>query len=150
LPVNPSTQHCSSMPSMEYVWLCIVLDALGYPQAATSLLCDNTCAVGLANRTLKPKRSKATLMRYHWVRERVQSREFDVTFLAGSKNIADFFTKPLPAPKHKELHALLMAPSPSLSSSVAPPAAGYRRSNNVFDVLGMEEDDDGYFISSKR
>ncbi len=87
-------------------------------------------------------------MRYHWVRERVQSGEFDVTWLAGSKNIADFFTKPLPAPNHKELQALLMAPSPSLSSSVAPTAAGYRRSNNVFDVLGMDEDDDASSVAS--
>ncbi len=93
------------------VWLRAVLEALGYSQPSTRLLCDNTCAVGLANKSLKPKRSKAILMRYHWVRERVQSGEFVVTWLAGSKNIADFFTKPLPTPKHKEIQALLIAPS---------------------------------------
>ncbi len=94
------------------VWLRVVLDALGYPQSSTSiLLYDNTCAVGVANKSLKPKRSKPILMRYHWVRERVQSGEFDVAWLAGSKNIADFFTKPLPTAKHKEIQALLMEPS---------------------------------------
>jgi hypothetical protein len=56
------------------------LRELGYPQPSTSLLRDNTCAVGLANDYLKPKRSKAILMRYHWVREqRVQSEDFGVT-----------------------------------------------------------------------
>ena len=130
------------------VWLRIVLDALGYPQAATSLLCDNTCAVGLANKSLKPKRSKAILMRYHWVRERVQSGEFVVTWLAGSKNIADFFTKPLPTPKHKEIQALLMAPSvvaPRVSSTAAAVEVKQqqmqRQSSNIYEVLSEEEEE---------
>ena len=132
------------------VWLRVVLDALGYPQPATSLLCDNTCAIGLANKSLKPKRSKAILMRYHWIRERVQSGEFVVTWLPGDKNIADFFTKPLPTPKHKEIQALLMAPSvtatlpSSFAAAVRPKATGGYRcySDNIYDVLAMEDDED--------
>ena len=87
-------------------------------------------------------------MRYHWVRERVQSGEFVVTWLAGSKNIADFFTKPLPTPKHKEIQALLMAPSvvaPRVSSTAAAVEVKQqqmqRQSSNIYEVLYEEEEE---------
>ncbi len=131
------------------VWLRVVLDALGYPQPSTSLSCDNTCAVGLANnnKSLKPKRSKAILMRYHWVYEQVQSGEFDVTWLAGSKNIADFFTKPLPTAKHKEIQALLMAPTEPVVAAPNGPTqrqhvTSQTSTNNIFDALYDEDKDD--------
>ena len=40
---------------------------LGFPQQATVGTSDNKCAVGLCNGTVKPKRSKAMDMRFHWV-----------------------------------------------------------------------------------
>jgi hypothetical protein len=41
-----------------------VLADLGYPQPPTTILCDNTTAIGLANDNIKMKRSKAIDMRF--------------------------------------------------------------------------------------
>ncbi len=73
---------------------------LGYPQGATTLICDNKCAVGIAENTLKLKRSKTIDMRYHWIRDQVHLKNFFVTWQAGSSNLADFFTKAHPVHHH--------------------------------------------------
>ena len=48
------------------------LNDMGYPQPPTTILCDNTSAIGLANDTIKQKRSKAIDMRFHWIRDRIR------------------------------------------------------------------------------
>jgi hypothetical protein len=73
---------------------------IGYPQNATPIVCDNTCAVGIANDTCKLKRLKAIDMRFHWVRDRVRMGHFIIAWKPGSDNLADFFTKPLAVYKH--------------------------------------------------
>jgi hypothetical protein len=83
----------------------ICLD-LGHPQPATSIICDNTCAVGIVNDTCKIKRLKAIDMRFHWVRDRVRQGHFTVTWQPGNRNLADFFTKPLAVYLHKQLKQL--------------------------------------------
>lgn len=45
---------------------------MGHPQPATPIQADNACAVGLANDTVKQKRSKAIDMRFYWVKDRVK------------------------------------------------------------------------------
>jgi len=76
---------------------------LGHPQEPTLLLCDNECAVGIANDTVKAKRSKSIDMRYHWVRDRVRQGHFKVQWRRGAHNLADFFTKALPVHEHQRL-----------------------------------------------
>jgi hypothetical protein len=73
---------CSSVAEAEYA--SIFLDArkatvlrqtlsdIGYPQPPTPLSVDNKCAEGLANDTVKRRRSKAIDMRFHWIRDRVR------------------------------------------------------------------------------
>ena len=48
------------------------LNALGYPQPATAILCDNKCAQGIATDTIKPKRTKSVDMKFHWIRDRIR------------------------------------------------------------------------------
>jgi hypothetical protein len=55
-----------------------VLNELAYPQLATIIHCDNEVAVGLANKTVKPKLSKACDMRWHWLQNRVGQGHFQV------------------------------------------------------------------------
>ena len=50
----------------------ITLEELGHPQPATPIRTDNTTAAGIANDTVKQKRSKAIDMRFYWVRDRVR------------------------------------------------------------------------------
>jgi hypothetical protein len=47
------------------------LTALGHTQGSTPIECDNQCATGIMNDTVKQKRSKAMDMRFYWLRDRV-------------------------------------------------------------------------------
>jgi hypothetical protein len=44
-----------------------ILSDLDYPQAPTIIMCDNTCAIGIATDIIQQKRSKAIDMRFHWL-----------------------------------------------------------------------------------
>jgi hypothetical protein len=90
------------------VWFRIVLLALGYPQPKTIILCDNDCAVGIANDTVKLKRSKAVDMRFHWIRDCIAQAQFRVIWRKGANNLADFFTKALPVHEHQRLMPFLV------------------------------------------
>jgi hypothetical protein len=74
---------------------------LGHPQPPTTMVTDSQCAHGIANDTVKQKRSKAIDMRYHWVRDRVRQKHFRVLWKPGKLNRADFFTKNHPVHHHR-------------------------------------------------
>ena len=85
---------------------------LNYPQAATPMTSDNSCAVGIANKTVKQRRSKAIDMRYHWIRDRVKRGQFLVHWLPGTKNLADFFTKAHPVANHRHMRQFFVRMQP--------------------------------------
>ena len=59
------------MNAKKGAWIRVVCEALGHPQTTTRIRCDNECAVGIANDTVKIKRSKSFDMRWHWIRDRI-------------------------------------------------------------------------------
>lgn len=78
-----------------------LLTAMGWPQPATPIYCDNLCAVGIANDDIKMKRMKYIDIKYHWVRDRVRLNHLAVLWLAGILNqLADLFTKIQPVQAH--------------------------------------------------
>jgi hypothetical protein len=58
--------------------------------------------VQLANQTITPSLSKSIDMRFHWLQDRIQRKQFRVGHVAGRDNIADFFTKTLPRIEHQQ------------------------------------------------
>jgi hypothetical protein len=78
------------------------LEDLGYPQPATSLRMDNTMALGIAEGKMNGKRSKSMNMRFFWLADRVNQKQFRTHHVPGQWNIADFFTKPLPRHKFRQ------------------------------------------------
>jgi hypothetical protein len=80
-----------------------VLADFGYPQPPTTIHCNNEVAVGLANRTIKPKMSKSCDMRFHWLQDRIRRLQFHVQHVPGVWHVADFFTKSLSVSRHKVL-----------------------------------------------
>lgn len=74
---------------------------LGYPQAATPMITDNTTAAGFANNSIRLKRSKAMDMRYNWLKDRTVHGDYAVTWAPGLDNLADYFTKAHPAHVYK-------------------------------------------------
>jgi hypothetical protein len=73
---------------------------LGYPQPPTTILFDNTTAIGLANDNIKMKRSKAIDMRFHWIRDRVRQNQFYLVYIPTKEKITDYMTKNL----RKDIH----------------------------------------------
>jgi hypothetical protein len=73
------------------------LSELGYPQLKTPIYTDNTAAAGIVTRRTKQRKSKAIAMRFHWLRDRVDQGEFDIIWAPGLTNLADFYSKTLPA-----------------------------------------------------
>ena len=86
-------QHAASLRT--------ILHDLGYPQPPTIIMCDNTCAIGIATDSIKQKRSKAIDMRFHWVRDRVRQGQFSISYIKSEDNVADYFTKNLNPDMHK-------------------------------------------------
>jgi hypothetical protein len=98
------------MVARNAVWMRAIARALGYPQGATTILVDNTCAVGLSNDTLKTARTKAIDVRFHWLRDRVRQDQFNVVWVKSEDNLADFFTKALPVHAHLARKEQLVVP----------------------------------------
>jgi hypothetical protein len=99
------------MGAQQAAWLRTILQALGYPQRTTPILCDNSCAVGIATDTVKIKRTKSIDLRFHWVRDRVRQGQFAVLWSKGTSNLADFFTKPLSVKAHQITMPYLVVPT---------------------------------------
>jgi hypothetical protein len=80
-----------------------VLEELGHPQPPTPIVTDNSTASGIANDTVKQKRSKAMDMRFYWLRDRVRQGQFIVYWKPGKTNKADYFTKHHATKHHREM-----------------------------------------------
>ena len=98
-------------------WLRTIARALGYPQPPTVIFCDNACAVGIANDSVKLHRTKSIDVRFHWIRDRVRQGNFLVEWRKGASNLADFFTKPLPVHAHQALMPFLVHTPASTSAN---------------------------------
>jgi hypothetical protein len=125
---------CSSVAEAEYAALFLtgraitnirnILEDLGYPQTTTNIVCDNSCAVGIVNGTVKQKRSKAIDMRYHWIRDQVKQGKFTVSWAEGATNLADYFTKAHPVHHYVAMRRTYVYTPQSASMRVC---ARYRR-----------------------
>jgi hypothetical protein len=87
----------------EAAWLQTTLIDMGHAQPPTPIQTDNSCAAGIANGTVKQRRSKAIDMRFYWICDRVSQGQFVVHWHQGSDNLADYFTK-----HHSPSHHCLM------------------------------------------
>ena len=65
-------------------------------QPPTPITTDNMAAKGIATQTCKQRRSKSMDMRYHWIRDRVGLKDFEIIWRPGSESIADYLTKTQP------------------------------------------------------
>ena len=77
------------------------LEEMGHKQyGPTPIQTDNSTAEGIANDTVKAKRSKAMDMRFYWIRDRVKQGQFRVHWKPGKTNRADYHTKHHPPSHH--------------------------------------------------
>jgi hypothetical protein len=106
----------------------IALEEMGHTQPPTIIQTDNSTAAGIANDSVKQKRSKAIDMQFYWVRDRVRQNQLHIRWKKGSMNKADYFTKHHPATHHQAIRSAYLYNKTD-------------RSKNYFDCLQDEEDE---------
>lgn len=82
----------------------ITMEEMGHPQGNTNIISDNTTAIGIANKKVKHKRTKAMAMKFYWVQDREAQGQFKFFWRPGYDNEkADYFTKDHPAKYHRNM-----------------------------------------------
>ena len=69
------------------------LEEIGHPQKETQIITDNEVATGFAHDNLKQKRSRAFDMRYYWIQDRENQKQFHIIWKSGDQNLADYHSK---------------------------------------------------------
>jgi hypothetical protein len=80
-----------------------ILIEMGHDQAATPIQTYNACAEGVANETVKQRRSKAIGMRFYWIRDHIKQGQLIIHWRKGTDNLADYFTKYHSPAHHKHI-----------------------------------------------
>ena len=85
-----------------------------HPQPPTLIQVDNSTDVGISNKSIKQKRSKAMDIRFHWIHDRIIQEHFHVFWKLGPTYLGDYHSKHHPTPHHIEVqHTTLHEPHSS-------------------------------------
>jgi hypothetical protein len=76
--------------------------------APITIHCDNQSTIALALNNKFHARTKHIDIHYHFVRSVIENGTIDLQYIPSAENVADVFTKALPAPRFKELRKKLM------------------------------------------
>ena len=97
-----------SYATQETVWLRKLLDSLGFKQhEATTLYEDNQSTIALIKNPKHHTRTKHIDIKYHFVREAVETNCVNVKYCPTEDMTADIMTKSLPRPKFEKLRTML-------------------------------------------
>lgn len=84
----------------EAIHLRLLMHDLGFEQKeATVIYEDNQGCIALSDNPVFHKRTKHIDIRYHFIRERVTSKEIELKYVATEHQLADLLTKGLPKPR---------------------------------------------------
>ena len=93
----------------EAVYLRQLLSDLKFEQeGATVIFEDNKGCIDLSENPIHYKRTKHIDIRYHYIREKVESGEIKLTYIHSQAQLADLLTKPLPKPRTQMLAASIL------------------------------------------
>jgi len=96
----------ASEAAKEAIWLRNIINDLNIPGVhigKVPLYIDNKAAKDIAENPLIHNRTKHIDVRYHFIREKVQDGSIQAMKVASKNNLADLFTKTLPAPIFNDL-----------------------------------------------
>ena len=83
-----------SSATCEVVWLRRILEDVGEKKEEPSKVhCDIQSAVKLAHNPIYHAKSKHIELHYHFVREKIESKEIELIYCNTSDNVAHIFTK---------------------------------------------------------
>ena len=85
------------MATKKIVWLRRLLASIGYPQTdPTPLFGDNQSAIRLVKNPEYHKRTKHIDIQYHFIREKFESGEIDISYISTEQQLTYIMTKALP------------------------------------------------------
>jgi hypothetical protein len=85
----------------ELLWLKRFMQELGFMQQRYMVLCDNQSAIHLAKNSMFHKRTKHIDVRYHWIRDALEDKMFELEKVHTDDNGSDMLTKVLASEKLK-------------------------------------------------
>ena len=94
----------------EEVHIRIIFEEMGHKQPPTPLQTDNSMAEAVINGRIQLKRTKATDMRFHWLRDRERQDQFRIYRRPGKSNYADYWTKHHPSKHHRNTRKEFLTP----------------------------------------
>ena len=102
----------------------IALEEMQWPQPPTPITLDNSAAAGLARDTIKANKSRAMDMRLHWIQDRAQQRQFQVTWAPGPRKTQQSRLLHKTACSHSSpSHAFCVSPSNRLTDQPSSPVS---------------------------
>lgn len=87
----------STLTAIEILYLRETLEFMGYKQPTTICYQDNAACIKLSENPVSKSRSKHIKRRHHFIRQCVANKEITLEAIHTSEQVADIFTKPLPA-----------------------------------------------------
>ena len=87
----------------EAIWLRRFIHELGFPKQTVPLLCDNQSAISLIRNPVLHSRVKHMSVRLSFTREAQENKVIDVNYICTEEQMADGFTKALPASRFQFL-----------------------------------------------
>lgn len=97
LSTTESEYVAASGAVKELIWLRNLLSEILDEDAKFKMHMDNQSAIRLVKNPEFHKRSKHIDVRYHFVREKFEEKQFDLEYIQTKEMIADVFTKALPS-----------------------------------------------------
>ena len=88
---------------------------MGHKQPPTPIQTDNTTALGFVMKNLQPKATKSTDMKFWWMRDRSDRKQFRYYWGKGKNNLADYWTKHFCLAHHREKRPSILTPSKLLN-----------------------------------
>ena len=86
------------------------LEELGHKQPPTPVQTDNSTACGVVNNEIQPKATKAMDMRFYWLKDREENKQFKIYWRKGALNRGDYVTKHHPPIHHQTIRPTLLTP----------------------------------------
>ena len=80
----------------QILWMKNQLLDYGLSYTKTPIYCDNQSAIAMTGNPVQHSLTKHISIRYHFIREHVQSGDIEMHFVPTDQQLADIFTKPLP------------------------------------------------------
>ena len=93
----------ANLAGKEAIWLYHILDALWMKPGVPLILCDNQSCLRLIKDRTACRRSKHIEVGYHCIRDLVERGRIRFMPCSSNDNLADLFTKGLPAPQFGKL-----------------------------------------------